>query len=166
MWQLRFSQRCCRGFKYFAIWRCVVEWVPPDISKACFATIFRVQVPQEKCIAFPWRWRHRGSSKRRGGGSHSEDLNHSGFLPAFQAVFRMPMNVSCIMIWTNIEPQVDEPRNKIVMHYTGHTQKNGAVSKVNNFWNRTILLCMPCIYIFLGTHSQNFCQYTHKQIML
>jgi hypothetical protein len=28
---------------------------------------------------------------------------------------------------------------------TGHTQKNGAVSKVNKKWNRTILLCMPCI---------------------
>jgi hypothetical protein len=36
--------------------------------------------------------------KGGGGASHSEDLNHSGFLPAFQAVFRMPKNVSCIMI--------------------------------------------------------------------
>jgi len=62
LWYLRFSQRCCWGYKLPGRWHCCVEFVVPGISNDHFAFMFL------DCL--PWRWRCHGTTK------HLKPLTH------------------------------------------------------------------------------------------
>jgi hypothetical protein len=47
LWDLRFSQRCCCGFRSSWMWHCVVGWVVAYVLGERSALIFKGQVVQE-----------------------------------------------------------------------------------------------------------------------
>lgn len=65
MWGLRFSRWCCWGFKSSGMWRRVVVWVAPDVSKDSFAFNFKVQAVQLLGLPEPCQRRRQCFSKFR-----------------------------------------------------------------------------------------------------
>jgi hypothetical protein len=52
VWAVRFSQRCCWGFRSFGMWLCVFGWVVLDVSKGPSAFSFKGQAGSPWCALY------------------------------------------------------------------------------------------------------------------